>query len=78
MYVFGVVTVLSGLYGLLYAILQSEDYALLTGSTLVFVVLAALMLLTRKVDWYDLSKQMDFTVNRRVVSEQVVTDKGDG
>ena len=44
--------VLGVLYALLYAILGSEDYALLTGSLLVFGVLALVMVLTRKVDWY--------------------------
>ncbi len=45
-------TALSGLYGLLYLIVDAEDYALLGGSLLVFAVLAAVMILTRKVDWY--------------------------
>lgn len=38
-------------YGCLYLILQSEDYALLLGSLLVFSVLAITMLATRKLDW---------------------------
>jgi inner membrane protein len=42
---------LGGLYGVLYTLLQSEDYALLVGSALLFVVLAAVMALTRRVDW---------------------------
>jgi inner membrane protein len=42
---------LAALYGLLYGILQSEDYALLMGSLLVFTVLAAVMVLTRRVSW---------------------------
>lgn len=45
-------TALAVLYALLYAILGSEDYALLTGALLVFGVLAGVMVLTRKVDWY--------------------------
>jgi inner membrane protein len=44
--------VLSLLYGLLYIILNAEDYALLIGSTLLFVALAATMFVTRKIDWY--------------------------
>ncbi len=44
--------VLSMLYGLLYIILNAEDYALLIGSTLLFVALAATMYVTRKIDWY--------------------------
>ncbi|MDR2013317.1 MAG: cell envelope integrity protein CreD [Rhodanobacter sp.] len=42
------------LYAALYGLLASEDNALLLGSLLVFGMLAALMLMTRKVDWYAL------------------------
>jgi len=42
------------LYAALYGLLASEDNALLLGSLLVFGMLAALMLTTRKVDWYAL------------------------
>jgi inner membrane protein len=47
--VFG--TALAALYGLLYGILSSEDYALLMGSLLVFGLLTAVMVLTRRVQW---------------------------
>jgi inner membrane protein len=40
------------LYAMLYAILQSEDNALLMGSLLIFAVLGGVMLVTRKLDWY--------------------------
>lgn len=40
------------LYGVLYLILQSEDFALLAGATLAFVALAATMYFTRNEDWY--------------------------
>ena len=43
------------LYGALYGLLASESNALLLGALLVFGMLAALMLATRKVDWYALS-----------------------
>jgi inner membrane protein len=43
------------LYGFLYVTLQSEDYALLIGSIGMFTVLAIVMYLTRKVDWYGLN-----------------------
>jgi inner membrane protein len=43
--------VLGALYALLYAILSAEDYSLLIGSLLVFGVLGAIMVLTRKVNW---------------------------
>lgn len=48
---------LSVIYSALYVILQAEDTALLMGSVLIFVVLALLMLLTRNLDWYELTKQ---------------------
>lgn len=47
---------LTVLYGALYGLLVSEDNALLMGSLLLFVILAAIMLATRKVDWYLLGK----------------------
>ncbi|RYF31460.1 MAG: cell envelope integrity protein CreD [Comamonadaceae bacterium] len=43
------------LYGALYGLLASESNALLLGAVLVFGMLAALMVATRKVDWYALS-----------------------
>ena len=43
---------LAALYALLYGLLSAEDYALLMGSLLVFGLLAGVMLLTRKLDWY--------------------------
>lgn len=46
--------ILSVLYGVLYGLLQSEDHALVAGSVLLFGLLALIMLLTRKVDWYNL------------------------
>lgn len=43
------------LYTVLYGVLQSEDNALLMGSLLMFSALAAVMLLTRRMDWYQLN-----------------------
>lgn len=40
------------LYGLLYVLLSLEDLALLVGSIVVFLALAAVMYFTRGVDWY--------------------------
>lgn len=45
---------LSVLYGCLYLLLRLEDYALLAGSIGVFAMLALVMFLTRRVDWYQL------------------------
>jgi inner membrane protein len=42
---------LAVLYGCLYGLLSADDYALLMGSLLLFAVLAAVMILTRKVNW---------------------------
>ncbi|MFS2050614.1 inner membrane CreD family protein, partial [Variovorax sp. CT11-76] len=45
------------LYGALYGLLASESNALLLGALLIFGMLSALMLMTRKVDWYALSRR---------------------
>ena len=42
---------LVGLYAYIYVLLQMEDYALLVGSVGLFVILAAVMGLSRKLDW---------------------------
>ncbi|QWP76142.1 cell envelope integrity protein CreD [Lysobacter sp. K5869] len=42
------------LYGALYGLLISEDNALVLGAGLLFLILAAIMVITRKVDWYQL------------------------
>ena len=44
----------AALYGFLYLLLRLEDYALLAGSLGLFAALALVMLLTRKVNWYEL------------------------
>jgi len=44
--------VLGAGYLFLYAVLKSEDYALLIGSLGLFVILAGVMVLTRRIDWY--------------------------
>jgi inner membrane protein len=47
---------LAALYAMLYALLKAEDYSLLGGSLLLFGLLAAVMIATRRVDWYGLSR----------------------
>jgi inner membrane protein len=47
----GIGAALAASYAALYVILLSEDYALLYGSLLLFVILATLMLATRRLDW---------------------------
>ena len=41
------------LYGLLYLLVTSDDYALLAGALGLFAVLAAAMVLTRRINWYE-------------------------
>jgi len=48
---------LLALYAVLYGLLGAEEYALLIGSMMVFVLLAVVMLLTRKLNWYDFSRK---------------------
>ncbi|QOH38974.1 inner membrane CreD family protein [Burkholderia cepacia] len=45
---------LAVLYAALYGLLLSEDNALMLGSLLLFAILAGIMTLTRRVDWYSL------------------------
>lgn len=54
----GFATMLTALYGVLYGLLVSEDNALLMGSLMLFGILAVIMWVTRKVDWYDLSASL--------------------
>jgi inner membrane protein len=49
---------LTGLYGVLYGVLLSEDNALLMGSVLLFLALATVMLATRRVNWYGLGQRL--------------------
>ncbi len=54
----GFATGLTALYGALYGLLISEDNALLMGSLLLFGILAVIMWVTRRVDWYALSADL--------------------
>jgi len=51
----GFAAMLATLYAALYGLLVSEDNALVLGAGLLFLILAAIMVVTRKVDWYQLS-----------------------
>ena len=51
--------VLASGYLFLYAALKSEDYALLIGSLGLFVILAGVMLLTRRIDWYSVGRRKE-------------------
>ncbi|HEY5755740.1 MAG TPA: cell envelope integrity protein CreD [Steroidobacter sp.] len=48
---------MSLVYGLLYMLVLSENYSLLLGSIILFAALAAVMLATRRVDWYRLKPE---------------------
>jgi len=49
---------LTGLYGVLYGVLLSEDNALLMGSILLFLALATTMLATRRLNWYQIGNSL--------------------
>lgn len=49
------------LYSYLFLILQLQDYALLMGSLILFVILTLVMFVTRKIDWFSILKQSDTT-----------------
>jgi inner membrane protein len=53
--------VLGGLYGYLYILLQAEDYALLLGSIGLFLILALVMYVTRRIDWYGPRRSVEVT-----------------
>lgn len=51
----GFAGLLTALYGALYALLQSEDMALVLGAVLLFGIVAAVMVITRRIDWHRLT-----------------------
>lgn len=44
------------LYAILFGLLAAEDFALLMGSIFVFALVGTVMIVTRRVDWYQLGK----------------------
>jgi len=50
-------SMLSALYGFIYILIQMQDYALLFGSSGLFILLAAAMYLSRKIDWYGIDSK---------------------
>jgi len=54
----GFTAMMCALYGALYILLRSEDMALLLGAVLLFCILAAVMIVTRRVDWYRIAAQV--------------------
>ncbi len=59
---------MSAVYALLYALVLSEDYALLLGAIVLFVALAAVMLVTRRIDWYRLGPRLP-SASRQVLTQ---------
>lgn len=57
------------LYAMLYAILISEDNALLMGSLLFFSILTLVMLVTRKLDWYEVTNKL---ANQAVIKQEEI------
>lgn len=49
---------LSGLFSYIFVILQMQEFALLAGSLALFTVLSLVMMLSRKVDWYEVGKPL--------------------
>ena len=56
---FGFMALLTLLYGVLYVLLQLEDYALLAGAGLLFLILTTIMFITRKINWYGLNESFE-------------------
>ena len=54
--VMSISTMLILFYGFVYVLLQMEDYSLLLGNFALFLILAAIMFFTRKVNWFDVLK----------------------
>ena len=47
--------ILAGLYAAFYGILTTEDLNLLLGAVFCFILLACVMIMTRKIDWYKIA-----------------------
>lgn len=65
------------LYAYLYVLLQLTDYALLMGSIGLFVLLALVMFVTRRIDWYRVSAINGRLPARGLVSRREVQTLGD-
>jgi inner membrane protein len=58
-----ITSILTMFYGLMYIILQMQDYALLFGNIALFLILGIIMYLTRKLNWFELFNNKS-TVNK--------------
>lgn len=57
--VFTLSVILGLLYSYIFVLLQLEEYALVTGSIGLFIILAGVMYLSRNVDWYNVGNTTD-------------------
>ncbi len=53
------------IFGFIYMVLNAEDFALLGGSILSMSLLAAAMILTRNVDWYQVNEKMNSALQKK-------------
>jgi inner membrane protein len=51
-----IAAMLISFYGFVYVLLQLQDYSLLLGNIALFLILAAIMFFTRKVNWFEVLK----------------------
>ncbi|WP_048688346.1 cell envelope integrity protein CreD [Catenovulum maritimum] len=58
------------LYAVLYVIISAEDFALAMGSALVFIVLTIIMIVTRNIDWYQVSDNLASLAPKQVPNEK--------
>lgn len=56
---FGYASGITMLYAMLFVILRSEDFSMLMGTLLLFTMLAAVMLMTRRVNWYEVGEKIE-------------------
>jgi inner membrane protein len=57
------------LYGVLYVIISAEDFALLMGASLTFLILGMVMVSTRNIDWYEVGERIQIKPLRASKSE---------
>ncbi len=57
--------ILAVLYSCLYIVLQLEDYALIMGSVGLLIILAVVMYMTRKINWYEVETEQRESTNKR-------------
>lgn len=70
----GFTALLAAVYTMLYVLLNAEDYSLLMGSILVFGILAAAMIITRKLDWYKVATLPKVSFKKERVKEEHFND----